>query len=285
VVPRHDSARAVLSGGAELKVPFTKIQAIGNDFVLIEPQDLDYTAFAIAASDRRFGIGSDGLLVVSKRAEGEVDLRMFNPDGTEDFCGNGLRCAAFYARRKGWVGEHFDIHHLDRTVPVEADGEKMTVTLPPASFLARDVPVLTTGEEFIDQALHGVVGTSLSTGTAHFIVFVDELPGDDLFRRVSPLIEHDPVFPERTSVMWTKAASPSRLELRIWERGAGETLGCGTGSSAAAAAWARRSGTSGDIVVANPGGDLSIFLEGWRSPIRATSQPEISYSGVFEFAK
>lgn len=272
-----------MSGGAELKVPFTKIQAIGNDFVLIEPLDVDLAKFAIAACGRRFGIGGDGLLVVSPGGRADVELRMFNPDGTEDFCGNGLRCAALYARTREWVGESFSIHHLDTIVSAYSNGDEMTVTLPSASFYASDVPVATTLDEFVDQQVQGVVGTSVSTGTAHFVVFVEELPGDEAFFRVSPLIEMDPVFPERTSIMWTRAASSSRLELRIWERGVGETMGCGTGSSAAAAAWARRSGASGEIVVANPGGDLRIQLEDWKSPIQATSRPEVSFVGEFEF--
>lgn len=282
MVSGHNSPGQVLFGGTQLRVPFFKVQTIGNDFVLMEPHNLDYSALAQKVCDRRFGVGSDGLLIMEKGVRADVELRMFNPDGSEDFCGNGLRCAAMMANSWGWVHEEFTIHHLDRVLAAEVKDGAASVVLPSASFRASDVPVSTDLPDFIDQEVAGVVGTAVSTGTAHFIVFVDQLPGDEEFFTLSPRIEHDPRFPERTSIMWTLPKAADRLQLRIWERGVGETMGCGTGSSAAAAAWARREGRGGDIVVSNPGGDLRIHLDDWQSPIRATSRPVLSFRGELD---
>jgi diaminopimelate epimerase len=126
-----------------------------------------------------------------------------------------------------------------------------------------------------------VVGTPVTTGSAHYVALVEELPGDEAFFALSPAIETDPMFPERVSVMWTQAVSDRRLKLRIWERGVGETLGCGTGSSAAALVWARSKGLLGEFVVENPGGELKVALAGYDAPIASVSRPRIVFDGVW----
>lgn len=285
MVPRDIKDSRLPTGAPRLKpITFWKTETIGNDFVLLHADDLhglDLSEFAIQLCQRKFGIGSDGLLVLSPTSYG-IELRMFNPDGTEDFCGNGLRCAGFHAFRQDWVRHNFETLHGGQRIPtsVTSDGA-VTVTLPPASFAAEDIPVATRGE-FIDQVVCGVRGTAVSTGSAHFIAQVDELPQDEEFFATSPLIETNPLFPDRISVMYTKVVSPGHLKLRIWERGAGETLGCGTGSAAAAVVWARAAGTAGEVRVSNPGGDLIVTLDDWHSPIKSTSRPCEVFTGIVE---
>ncbi|MBS1713213.1 MAG: diaminopimelate epimerase [Armatimonadetes bacterium] len=264
-------------------VRFWKTETIGNDFVLVRAEDvenLDLPALAVELCARRTGIGSDGLLTVARAPFGAV-LRMFNPDGTEDFCGNGLRCTAAYVRESGWTGERFQILHGGRRIEAWArDDGTAGIELPPADFSPEAVPVLSQGP-LLDAAVQGVVGTAVSTGTAHFVVVRDELPGDEEFDRVSPLIERDPLFPEHTSVMFVRQAGPKRLELRIWERGAGETLGCGTGSAAAAVVVARKTGTGGRYTVVNPGGELEVCLDDWTAAIVSESRPVVTFTGTF----
>lgn len=267
-------------------LPFTKAESIGNDFAILRQQDVqgyDLSKLAILLTDRHFGIGSDGILVVGTAPLG-LSLRMFNPDGTEDFCGNGLRCAGLYGHLNGLVGSNFEIQHGGLSVPtVVSSDQTVSILLPPASFEPQKVPVLTE-TEFIDEIVAGYRGTAVSTGSAHFVVLTNELPGDAEFFEAGPAIEHDPLFPEHISVMFTKEVGPNHLKLRIWERGAGETLGCGTGSVAAAIVWARHTGASGNVVVSNPGGDVNIEFEHWSGAVRSETRPTLTFSGTFQLA-
>lgn len=265
-------------------IPFCKVETVGNDFVLVrrdEVGDHDLAALARALCRRRFSVGSDGLIVEWREGD-QIHLRFFNPDGTEDFCGNGLRCAAWYAFRQGWVGTEFEIHQLGEIIPMQVwpDG-RVRAKMPAAEYSPSAVPHLG-GSEWINRALHGLKGTALTTGSAHFIAFVEELPTDEEFFRLGPLIENDPIFPERISVMWVRADSNRRLSMRIWERGVGETLGCGTGASASASAWSRLHGVTGQIEVWSKGGRLLIDLDRWDSPMFVESEPEDLFYGVAE---
>ncbi len=273
------------------RIPFWKVESVGNDFVLIHrgavPAE-QLTDFALKSSARRFGVGSDGLLEVASE-DGLLHVRMFNPDGTEDFCGNGIRCAVMHAIQQGWADERLTVRHLGHTIDAVRLGEvgrsiRIAFTLDAASYRPEDVP-LDQGEELFDQpfdcAGRSYRASSLSTGTAHTIFHVDELPGDAEFLEVSPLVEHHPLFPERTSLMWTKEESPNRIRLRIWERGAGETFGCGTGSTAAAIDYLRRKGAGGQVTVVNPGGELIVETTSWQDRPTITGSAEESYTGEF----
>ncbi|MCW5941594.1 MAG: diaminopimelate epimerase [Fimbriimonadaceae bacterium] len=301
-------------------LPFVKAQSIGNDFVLVRTEELERclarTDRALAdvvraLCSRRFGVGSDGLLAY--RVEGEiVHQRMFNPDGTEDFCGNGLRCTAARAFREREVPREFTFHHLGLKVPciVTRNGYVRT-TLAAARWRAEEVPVLADPRprpanlEGLVDSLEGcgpepmqtrtvdvptsrgqteVTLIAVNTGSTHAVVFVDELPGDPWFTEASAQIEVHPLFPERTSVIWTRVERRNVLRLRIWERGAGETLGCGTGSAAAAVAYLRRTGRwgHGRVRVHNPGGSLTFDLpEGWSGPVTSIGRAETLFEGVW----
>jgi len=265
------SREQVSSDGAMSEyLPFTKMQGVGNDFVLVDTRsgvEHDWPRLAVRMCDRHFGIGADGLLLITACSEADVGMRMFNPDGTEDFCGNGLRCVARYVAdaedprpdtlrigtlsgvRTAWlIGP--DTVRADMTDPV---------------FRPEGIPMRVTGERVLDYELPIENGflriTALSTGSTHAVVFVDRLPDDDEFVRISRQVENHPLFPERTSLMWTRVESPERLRLRIWERGAGETLGCGTGACAAMIA-ARLHGYVGSrVAVASEGGEMTVEWE------------------------
>ena len=300
-----------------VRLPFWKFQSIGNDFPLVHLADLrdllargaaeralvqdDHAAecfvapdagatdldgllmrLAVAMADRRLGVGGDGLLAAERMGEDRVLLRMFNPDGTEDFCGNGLRCAAVHAHRMGWVGESFEIEHLGRVVPVRLGGGEVTTRLGGATYDPLRVPVK--GPEIFRAPLPGGrIGSALSTGTTHTILPVDELPDDATFLRESPALETAEIFPDRTSVIWTHALAPDHLRLRIWERGVGETQGCGTGSTAAAVDHLRALGRGGRVRVDNPGGTLFVAWDDKANETEVEGMAELAYTGEYRY--
>jgi len=299
------------------RITFWKLQSIGNDFPLVHlddvtklvsPETVDpsvtpapvvspelitgkLTQLAIDMCDRHFGIGGDGLLAVGMEDE-FLRLRMFNPDGTEDFCGNGIRCASLHAFNEGWVGEKHTVRHLDLEIPIEIRDGLVITTLAPASYDSKRVPTKAFGELFNTTIWSGMdsghpmslFGSALSTGSTHVIIPTAKLPDEESFLSVSPKIEVDPMFPNRTSVIWTQELAPDRLQLLIWERGVGETLGCGTGASAAAADYLRRKGRGGTVFVASKGGALRVEMSSWDAPIRLTGMAETVFKGSFALA-
>jgi diaminopimelate epimerase len=281
-------------------LPFTKMQSVGNDFVVLEtakwPTETDWNAQAVRLCDRRFGIGADGLMLLMPSESAAIRMRMFNPDGTEDMCGNGMRCVLHLAKERGLVGTSGTIETPVglRHFTLRDDGTIRTeMGLP--SFDAAAIPFLGAESEqgtlpFLKNIVlpHGDRHITLSgvvnTGSTHTVLLVDELPDDETFLFWSPYIENHPLFPERTSVMWTKILSPSLLRLRIWERGVGETLGCGTGASAAAViARLMADMYSGPLQVQSAGGTLTVEWDGNathpNAAIYLTGTAQITYAG------
>lgn len=273
-------------------IPFWKVVAIGNHFPLFRFEDVktvDLAQLAQQVCRHHFGIGGDGILVVEPMTQEKFKLRMFNPDGTEDFCGNGIRCAAEWSYQYNWVGSRFEIEHFGKVVSVERDDTgKITTELGVASYQPEDVPTNIHGELFDDvifaERLDGVSvilhGSALSTGSTHVILPTGMLPADEEFRTVSSKIEHDARFPMRTSVIWSQVDA-GKLRIRIWERGVGETQGCGTGSSAAAVDYFRRLDTGGEVEVINPGGSVFVRADAWYRPVKISGTAQILFSGEF----
>lgn len=222
---------------------------------------MDFPSLAKMMCKRRFGIGSDGLLILN-RSTIPYSLRMFNPDGTEDFCGNGLRCTALHLSFSG-EASNIVLFHGGAEIPVSIGmGGWIDVTLPRPSFEPRRVPLAEGIPEIFDSPLviegNRFTATAVNTGTTHTILAVESPPDDETFRKVSAALEHHPYFPERTSVIWLWEVSYNVLKIRIWERGVGETLGCGTGSAAAAAYMFRKKPGLLSVGVENPGGDCAV---------------------------
>jgi diaminopimelate epimerase len=269
------------------RIRFVKMQGVGNHFVVIDGREgspRDWQEIAPALCAERVGVGADGLLVVAPSSERQARMIMYNPDGSEDFCGNGLRCVARFVSQERDADLVIDTLAGSRQAAVrfDLDGSCLvTVDMGTPSFDPADVPARIPQSIGYSLPVNGrdFVATTLSTGTAHTILFVDELPDDDEFFAASPRIENHPFFPERTSLMWTRVEGPNRLRLRIWERGAGETWGCGTGACAAAVAAIRQGLAASPVTVASKGGELRIeWSEGGR--IRMTGPAEYVYRGV-----
>ena len=274
-------------------LPFVKMEAVGNDFVLIDEADClsgPFDTFAQRLCDRRFGVGGDGLLVVGRSDRADFRMRMFNPDGTEDHCGNGMRCAVVYAVSPLQPGEERSVS-LETLAGVRKaqafwEGGRLRVEaeMGEPRFAPEELPMSVQAERVVDYPLE-VAGetvpvTVLSTGTTHTVIFAEEAEVEEQFARLSPHLETHPLFPERTSVMWAMVESSERIRLRIWERGVGETLGCGTGACAAMIA-ARLHGCVGDrATVVSRGGKLRVFWPG-QGPCTLAGEARTVFRGVY----
>lgn len=266
------------------KLPFHKYVSIGNDFILLEENDVegaDFPSLSRTLCDRHFGIGSDGLLIVGGMGE-NAWMRMFNPDGTGDFCGNGLRCAALHLQRRGAKDKRISIEHRGARVEIEFGmAGWIDVQLPKPTFAPLEVPLARDGEMF-DELLQ-IAGTdlrvcALNVGSTHAVILCDCAVNEKTFQEVSPVLENHVLFPERTSVIWSWMEAFNQLRIRIWERGAGETMGCGTGSAAAAACYFRKNANLSALGVKNPGGDCAVS-KGPRASLIASARAKHVYSG------
>lgn len=274
-------------------IPFVKMHGIGNDFVVLDcirhplPNDFDFPVVAQAMCDRHFGVGADGLLSLEPSTdESDIRMRMWNPDGSEDMCGNGLRCVAHLTHARGYVGESFRVQTLagTRDARITApNGVRVSMGAPDFSPqnvpLARTEPLIEGRIELDGHTFHHV--TSLSTGSTHTVIFGDSLVSDATFSTWSPRLEVAPLFPQRTSIMWAHQLESNRFGVRIWERGAGETLACGTGACAVAVA-ARITGRADDAVgVRSRGGELRIEWDEARGQIWKSGPVTPVFEGVW----
>jgi diaminopimelate epimerase len=250
---------------------FVKMQALGNDLLLVDAlrlAPLPWPQLAQEMCPRHFGIGADGLLVLLRSDVADFRMRMFNPNGSEDMCGNGLRCLVKYlhdsglATRKELQIETFS--GLRRTRLLSSDGRQSVIEadMGTPSFSPADLPMATNVAEALRYPLDvdGRVWevNCVSVGTPHAVIFAPEEVTERLFDQVSPRIQAHPLFPEKISVDWCQPQGDSALRLRVWERAVGETLACGTGACAAAVA-ARMLGYCGnEVSVHLPGGTLKV---------------------------
>jgi diaminopimelate epimerase len=251
---------------------FAKYQGLGNDFVMMaDPRnEVELTPRLVRAlSDRHFGIGADGVIRVTPGADGaDLSMDYVNSDGSiGEMCGNGIRCLAIFAREEGLT----DATQLKVatgagviTVEVGEDG-RVRVDMGPPIFRPADIPVRWEGAEALQAKLEVdgevVEATCLSMGNPHAILFVDD-PERAPVTTLGPRLEVHEAFPNRVNVEFARVVTPHRVEIRVWERGSGETLACGTGACAAAVASRLIGGAAAEMVVALPGGELEIEWSG-----------------------
>ncbi len=250
------------------RIHFTKMQGTGNDFVLLDAVSFDFGGFDFARAsrrllDRRFGVGADQLLVLLPGEKSRLRMRIFNADGSEvQMCGNGIRCLARYIWTRGLAAgrEKLEIETLAGIIVPEERGDLVRVDMGAPRLEGRDIPVLVDGR-VVDYPLE-VEGkrflvTCVSMGNPHAVIFVEEVAGFPV-GLYGPRIENHPLFPERTNVEFIEVADKGRIKMRVWERGSGETLACGTGASASVVASAIKGLTSRCVEVELSGGRLDI---------------------------
>jgi diaminopimelate epimerase len=250
---------------------FFKYHALGNDYLVLDPSELvgELDAFRIRRiCHRNFGVGSDGILLgPMETKEGDFGLRIFNPDGTEaEKSGNGLRIFSRYLWDQGLVKEEpFTIMTSGGKVEstVKEGGRSVTVQMGQVSFDSTRIPVKGAAREVLNETMvlggEKLLYCAASIGNPHCVVLREEV-SEELARRLGPLIENDPRFPNRTNVQFMKVLDRSHIQIEIWERGAGYTLASGSSSSAAAAVAYRLGLCGAQITVRMPGGELDIRM-------------------------
>jgi diaminopimelate epimerase len=241
--------RWIAGEGVALKIAFTKMHGCGNDYVYLDcfhgPTPSDPAKLARAMSDRHFGIGGDGLILILPSTTADARMRMFNADGSEsEMCGNGIRCVAKYVydhgiarRTKLTVETGNGVLSLQLHPGGDDRIEQVRVDMGQPGLLAQQVPTTLAAADRpvvdVPLAIGGMTlqVTCVSMGNPHCVCFVPQA-SDDLVLRIGPMIEHDPRFPKRTNVEFVEVISRTSVVQRTWERGSGETWACGTGASA-----------------------------------------------------
>jgi len=271
-----------------MSLRFTKMQGLGNDFVVLDGvrQRVDLDACAVRAiADRRFGVGCDQVLVV-EAARGDADFRyrIFNADGGEvEQCGNGARCFVVFVREHGLTDKReirvetaggLIVPHLD-------DDGRVTVDMGVPRFRPEDIPFLGGAgapEETVDVAGLPVRMSVLSMGNPHAVQRVADVDAAPVASQ-GPVIENHARFPSRVNAGYMQVVDRVTIRLRVWERGAGETLACGTGACAAVAAGIRLGLLDSPVRVITRGGELTIAWSGEGAPVMMTGPASTVYEG------
>ncbi len=261
-----------------MELNFTKMEGLGNDFVMLDDRDgaiaraMAYPVLARKLCSRRFGIGSDGIIITMDAKTADVGFRIFNPDGSEpEMCGNGMRCfAKLVFEQKIVAKQRFTVETLAGTIVPEIHLSKTRQV--EAVCVDMGEPILDPGRIPFTCDRHRAVNepirvngttlflTAVSMGNPHAVIFVDDVETVDL-ERLGRAIETHERFPAKTNVEFVKVVNDQELVMRVWERGAGETLACGTGASAVLVAALLNGHTRETALVHLAGGDLSIHWD------------------------
>lgn len=259
-----------------MKIKFTKMQAYGNDYIYVDvngmPENINWNEVAIQISDRHFGIGGDGLVLICPSDKADFRMRIFDPDGTEaEMCGNAVRSVAKFVyyhkmtdKTELTIETLGGIKNLYLTVE---DGEVVNIEaeIGKPIFTPASIPVDTENEEFFDETVKVNAGgrimhmhmSSLSWGNPHTVIFMDDLENLDI-ETIGPAIETHPLFPKRTNVTFARVVDRNNIQIREWERGCGETIGCGTGCCTALVFANRLGLCDKEATVMQIGGPLSV---------------------------
>ena len=265
---------------------FTKMHGCGNDYVYIDcrnglPENV--ADLAVRLSDRHKGIGGDGIILICSSDKADFLMRIFNADGSEGrMCGNGIRCVAKFVFDKGLT----DKHHLEIDT---LSGVKIIDIAPNAkrgdaeTWVTVDMgkPEIETLEETIGLPDGSrLTGSIISMGNPHFVYFTDEPLTDGMVLGKGPMAEKHDRFPDRSNIEFARLSGKDEVDMRVWERGSGETMACGTGACATAVAAIAKGLTDRDVTVHLLGGDLHISLDD-RGHVLMTGPAETAFEGAF----
>ncbi|WP_455718942.1 diaminopimelate epimerase [Anaerosporobacter sp.] len=275
---------------------FTKMQGCGNDYVYINcfEDEIDITnpsELAKKLSDRRFGIGSDGLILIQRSHVASCRMDIYNSDGSRaEMCGNGIRCVAKYVYENGIERKtDFLIETLSGiksvSLLVEDDRVKKVKVDMGSPFLeASQIPVISDKKVFIDELVvideRSYYLTCVSMGNPHAVIFVDDLSKIDV-KEIGEKIENHKLFPKRTNVEFIQVIDRSTIDMRVWERGSGETLACGTGACAAVVAGVLNERVSDEVTVRLLGGELEINYDRIANKVWMTGPAIRVFEGEF----
>lgn len=274
---------------------FTKMQGLGNDYVYVnclKETVVHPSEMAIRVSDRHFGIGADGLILIRPSVKADFEMEMYNADGSRgEMCGNGIRCVAKYVYDYGLTDKtRISVDTLGGVKELELTVEEGKVKLvkvdmgkpvlePPR------IPIVTEADVVINQPIQ-VNGleyrmTGVSMGNPHAVVFLEDIKSLDI-EKTGPLFEHHVCFPKRINTEFVRVVDRHTVEMRVWERGSGETLACGTGACAVTVACVLNGLTEEEITVKLLGGDLQIQWDRENDTVYMTGPAEIVFEGNWE---
>jgi len=272
---------------------FVKMHGIGNDYVYVdclartvdEPEEL-----ARRISDRHFGVGGDGLILILPSERADVRMRIFNADGSEaEMCGNGIRCVAKYVHDHGLSGANplrvetaAGIKTIDLSLNDAGKVTAATVDMGEPVLEPRKIPVNIPQARVVDSPIrtsHRVLEvTCVSLGNPHAVVYVENVAAVPL-ERLGPELEHHPLFPQRINAHFVEVHSAAEVTVRTWERGSGATLACGTGASAVCVAGVLTRRTEREILAHLPGGDLNLHWREGDNHVYLTGPAEEVFTG------
>lgn len=275
---------------------FTKMQGLGNDYVYVNcfQEKIDNPPeLAKRISDRHFGVGSDGLIMINPSDKADFEMEMYNADGSRgEMCGNGIRCVAKYVYDYGLTDKTSisvetlgGIKYLDLTVE-DGKVKLVKVDMGKPELEPSKVPVIAEGNRAVDAPIdvdsEEYRMTCISMGNPHAVVFVDcdvrELPLEE----IGPKFENHERFPRRVNTEFVRVLDRHTAEMRVWERGSGETLACGTGACAVAVACALNGYTEDEVTVRLLGGDLHIKWDREKDTIYMTGPAEVVFDGEWK---
>ena len=271
---------------------FTKMQGIGNDYVYVncfQEKVENPGEVAKMVSDRHFGIGSDGLILIKPSDVADFEMDMYNSDGSRGaMCGNGIRCVAKYVYDYGLthktsitVNTASGIKYLDLIIE-NGKAVQIRVNMGTPILEASKIPVISEKEKVIDEPI--VAGnkeyriTAVSMGNPHAVTYIDDVKGLDI-EKIGPQFEHHSIFPDRVNTEFVKVLDRNTVEMRVWERGSGETLACGTGACAVAVASILNGYTEDEVTVKLLGGDLKIYWDRKENLVYMTGPAEVVFDG------
>lgn len=277
---------------------FTKMHGCGNDYIYVNcftEKIEEPSVIAKKVSDRHFGIGSDGLILICPSETADFKMRMFNADGSEGkMCGNGIRCVAKYVYDYGLTDKTQisvetlgGIKYLDLTVE---DGKVslVKVDMGKPELEADLIPIISEREQVIDEPIE-VDGkeyhmTGVSMGNPHAVIYVDDVKGLDL-EKIGPKFENHERFPKRINTEFVHCIDRQTVEMRVWERGSGETLACGTGACAVAVSSILNNLTDTQVTVKLLGGDLQIEWDREKDRVFMTGPATVVFDGVIDITE
>jgi diaminopimelate epimerase len=277
---------------------FTKVQGLGNDFVMVNGfeeniPETELPALSQRLCDRHFGIGADGLILVLPSRTANFRMQIINSDGSEaEMCGNGVRCFAQFVRSVGLTRESsIEVETLagiivPQVISQKEEGALVRVDMGQPRFNRKEIPIKGDTPEAIADHLK-VNGTkyeftAVSMGNPHCVIFVDDVQSFPV-EKIGRLIENHQLFPRRTNVEFVQILANNRARMRVWERGAGETLACGTGACAAGVAAAVNNRTARKLTMELTGGELLIEWTGDNRVMMTGPAVEV-YSGEFRLS-
>lgn len=277
-----------------MEVQFLKMHGLGNDYVFVDcfkhnaPEERHVRALAKAISDRNFGVGGDGLVLILPGTEHGLRMRIFNADGSEaEMCGNAIRCIGRYAYDSGLTTDkQFPIETQNRTIELAiVDSRNCRVDMGPPLHLDNGAEIVEDPLTELNRVL-SVDGrqhtyTPVSMGNPHAVLFVADFRFD--LHALGRKIEHHTDFPNRTNVEFVQIHSREEIKMRVWERGSGETLACGTGASASVVASAVNGFTDRDVLVHLNGGDLFVEWSKHNNRVFMTGPADYVFTGTYYF--